>query len=127
MRTKPSKTSPAVFDAAEEGTSGCRVQRSDYALLSWKTLEDRVWVAVKLLSDSVRLMSLYNIESSEKKPEEKTGYEVFASKMTTGIACASGGAVIGSFFGPIGSVVGAGAFAVTGFIFAKPSDAGKNK
>lgn len=40
-------------------------------------------------------------------------WETFSDKMTTGIACASGGAAIGTVFGGVGSVVGG----VVGYLF----------
>jgi hypothetical protein len=56
-------------------------------------------------------------------PRKIDSFEVFASKMTTGIACASGGAVIGSLFGPLGSTIGAGLSGTFGFIFGRPGEA----
>lgn len=53
-------------------------------------------------------------------PQKSISFDVFASKMTTGIACASGGAVIGSLFGPVGSTIGAGLSGTFGFFFGRP-------
>lgn len=49
---------------------------------------------------------------TEKKPD---GFQNFSDRMTTGIAMAAGGAAVGMFFGPVGSVVGALVSGVAGF------------
>lgn len=46
-------------------------------------------------------------------------WKTFSDKMTAGIACASGGAAIGTIFGGFGSVVGAVAGYFLGFCSVK--------
>lgn len=46
-------------------------------------------------------------------------WEIFSDKMTTGIACSSGGAAIGTVFGGVGSVIGAVVGYILGFCIVK--------
>lgn len=63
-------------------------------------------------------------EDANKEKEDH--FRAFASRMTTGIACASGGAVLGSALGPAGSTVVAGLTGIAGFIFGAPHHSKKH-
>jgi hypothetical protein len=63
------------------------------------------------------------IKNGEKKPD---GFQDFSDRMTTGIAWASGGAVIGTFLGPVGTTVGALASGVVGFMVSGSHNASNN-
>ena len=57
-------------------------------------------------------------------PEKKSdGFQNFSDKMTAGIAIASGGVAIGTFFGgPVGGAVGAVVSGVAGFLMSGSHD-----